>query len=140
MRNVAVLSALALSLLTLSACNGPLAQTPDPTTAREVSGTPAPAVAAPFDLMTDAAVLAKTGLSLTLVGRELILKETTTRLNVQFKLPDGTLTFPQTLTQELHREASAGLVVLVGQAFTEPAATVTLKPRKEAPPFRSTRD
>ena len=131
MRNVAVLSALALSLLTLSACNGPLAQTPDPTTAREVSGTPAPAVAAPFDLMTDAAVLAKTGLSLTLVGRELILKETTTRLNVQFKLPDGTVTFPQALTVPLHREASAGLVVLVGQAVTEPVATITLKPRPE---------
>ncbi|WP_288404382.1 hypothetical protein, partial [uncultured Deinococcus sp.] len=79
--------------------------------------------------VTDAAVLARTGLNITLVGRELVLKETTVPLNVQFKLPDGTLTFPQTLKQELHREASAGLVVLVGQAFTEPVATVTLKPR-----------
>lgn len=130
MRKVAVLSALTLALC-LSACNGPLARTPDPATAREVPGTPAPAVAAPFDLVTDAAVLAKTGLSITLVGRELVLKETKLALNVQFRLPDGTLTFPQVLTQELHREASVGLVVLVGQAFTEPVATITLKPRPE---------
>ena len=130
MRNVALLSALALSLLTLSACTGPLTRMPDPETAREVSGTPAPVVAAPFNLVTDAGVLERTGLSLTLVGRELILKETTTRLNVQFRLPDGTVTSPQALTRELHREASAGLVILVGQAFTEPVATVTLKPRQ----------
>ncbi|AFD27724.1 hypothetical protein [Deinococcus gobiensis] len=128
MRKVLALSALTFALC-LSACSGPLARTPDPATAREVSGTPAPAVAAPFDLVTDAAMLAKTGLSITLVGRELILKETTTRLNVQFRLPDGTVTYPQALTHELHREASVGLVVLVGQAVTEPVATVTLKPR-----------
>lgn len=128
MRKVLALSALTFALA-LSACNGPLARTPDPVTAREVSGTPAPAVAAPFDLVTDAAVLERTGLSITLVGRELVLKETTVPLNVQFRLPDGTLTFPQALTQELHREASAGLVILVGQAITEPVAMVTLKPR-----------
>lgn len=127
MRKVLALSALSFALC-LSAC-GTMTRTPDPSTAREVSGTPVPAVAAPFDLATDAAVLAKTGLSITLVGRELILKETTTRLSVQFRLPDGTVTYPQALTRELHREASVGLVVLVGQAFTEPVATVTLKPR-----------
>lgn len=137
MRKVAVLSALALSLLTLSACSGPLARTPDPTTAREVSGTPAPTVAAPFDLATDAAVLARTGLSLTLVGRALTLKETTVPLSVRLRLPDGTYS-PATGGEGGQSLAQAqsispvvqGTVIEVGQATFEPVATITLKPRQ----------
>ncbi|WP_288404691.1 hypothetical protein [uncultured Deinococcus sp.] len=137
MRNVAVLSALTFALV-LSACNGPLARTPDPVTAREVSGTPAPAVAAPFDLVTDAAVLARTGLSITLVGRELVLKETKLALNVRLRLPDGSYS-PATGGEKGQSLATAqyigpvvlGTVIEVGQATFEPVATITLKPRPE---------
>ena len=137
MKKLLALSALFLALC-LSACNGPLARTPDPTTAREVSGTPAPAVAAPFELATDAAVLERTSLSITLVGRALTLKETTTPLSVRLLLPDGSYSPAtggeggQSLATAQHiKPVVLGTVIEVGQASFEKVATITLKPRPE---------
>lgn len=129
MKKLLALSALTFALA-LSAC-GTITGTPDPSTARPLPAT-VTLTPAPFELSTDAAVLEHSGLSVQLDGRMLVLKPGALPINVQFVLPDGTATFPEALTHEIHREASLGLVVKVGQAFLEPAVTVALKPRAAA--------
>lgn len=129
MRKVAVLSALTLALC-LSACAGVTTRTPDPVA---VTPDPAPQTAT-VELATDAAVLERTGLSITLVGQVLTLKETTMPLSVRLKLPDGSYSPAtggeggQSLANAQYIEPVAvGTVVEVGQGFFEPAATVVLK-------------
>ena len=133
MRNVALLSALALSLLSLSACTGAVTRTPDPETAKALPA-PITQVPAPFELHVEATVLERSGLVATLDGRTLNLTAT---VPVVYRLvrADGTyLRYGEggkslapggldPLTVEL------GLVVEVSQYGWQKAVTVALKPR-----------
>lgn len=125
-----LLSVLALSLLTLTACGGVVTPIAAPTAPAPA---PAPAAQGLTLVVTDPAALAASGLSVTLEGKDLVFVSGFKPISVRLKLPDGTYSARtggaagQALTSILKREAVAGLVIEVGQAFYVPVSTVVLK-------------
>ena len=133
-----LLSVLTVSLLALTACGGVATPTPSaaPTSPSVPATSPvqAPAAAPTLTLVvTDPAALAASGLSVTLEGKDLVFVSGFKPISVRLKLPDGTYSARtggaagQALTSTLKREAVAGLVIEVGQAFYAPVAAVVLK-------------
>lgn len=126
-----LLSAITLSLLALTACGGVATPATSPTSPSAPA--PAPAAQTLTLVTTDPAALAASGLSVTLEGKDLVFVAGLKPISIRLKLPDGTYSprtggaAGQALISTLKREAVAGLVIEVGQAFYTPVATLALK-------------